>query len=340
MATVRRSLSNAWGVLRDAFEDLFYHQYPWQMAAALSYYTLLSLAPLLLVVIASAGLIWGEEAVREQLVHEIQWLTGEEGAKVIRTVIANAAHPGRGVVSMVIGVVTLLVGATTVFAQLQTALNQIWEVQPATTTSAVRSLIRSRLVSLAMVLAIGFLLLISLVISAVLAALRKYLADVVPANLEAWSLLNQGASLVVVALLIAMIFKVLPDARVLWRDVWIGAATTSVLFTLGKYVIGLYLGQASIGSTFGAAGSVVVLMVWTYYAALIFFYGAEITKVSAKRRRGAVVPAGYAVRQHTIRVQERPRESEVEGAEGEREAGKRARLEKKGPRPKREKVRS
>jgi membrane protein len=199
-------------------------------------------------------------------------------------------------VSVVIGIVTLIIGASTVFGQLQSALNQIWEVEAAPAKSAIGSFIRTRVLSLAMVIGIGFLLLVSLIVSAALAALDGYLQTrtALPAGL--WQALNLLTSLGIIALLFALMFKLLPDVKLAWRDVWFGAFVTAALFTAGKYLIGLYLGHASIGSSYGAAGSVVVLMVWVYYSSLIVFLGAEITQVRRSRRLGeSAAPAEHAV---------------------------------------------
>lgn len=260
--------------------------HPLQLSAALSYYTLLSLAPIVLVTVALTGLIFGRDAVQGQIVTEIRGLVGEAGAEVIQSVIQNASTPETGVFSLVIGLLTLLVGATSVFVQLQDALDQIWGVEAKATGNAIWSFIKDRLLSLAMVLGIGFLLLVSLIVSAGLSAWSGWSTKT---GLGAYPVVLQIANTLisfgVITLLFAMIFKFLPDVRLAWRDVWFGAVVTSALFTAGKYLIGLYLGRASIGSAYGAAGSVVVLLVWIYYAALILLFGAEITRIRARRTR-------------------------------------------------------
>jgi membrane protein len=274
----------------------FLENNPFQLAAALSYYTLLSLAPILLVVVGMVGLVFGGDVVREGVVTQMRGLVGEAGAEVIRTVIAEAGRPGKGVVSLVIGIVTLIIGASTVFGQLQSALNRIWEVEAAPAKNAIGSFIRTRILSLAMVIGIGFLLLVSLIVSAALAALDGYLQTTTALPAGLWQALNLLTSLMIIALLFAMMFKLLPDVKLAWRDVVFGAFVTAALFTAGKYLIGLYLGHASIGSSYGAAGSVVVLMVWVYYSALIVFLGAEITQVRWRRRRGtSAAPSEHAV---------------------------------------------
>jgi membrane protein len=258
---------------------------PMELAAALSYYTLLSLAPLVLVTVAVADLVFEQSAVEGRVVTEMRGLVGDEGASVVQTVLQNANNPAKGRISVVIGIVVLLVGATTVFVQLQTALNRIWKVDVKPHKSAIWRFIKERLLSLAMVLAVGFLLLVSLVVSTALSAIDDSALPTVTAAPAVLYALHTLVSLVVITLLFAMIFKVLPDAQVTWRDVWFGATTTSVLFTLGKSLIGLYLGRTAVGSAYGAAGSLVVLTVWVYYAAMIVFFGAELTFIQSRRHR-------------------------------------------------------
>jgi len=258
---------------------------PMELAAALSYYTLLSLAPLVLMTVAVAGLIFERATVERRIVTEMGLLIGSEGSEVVQTVLRHARDPAKGTLSVVIGTAVLLLGATTVFAQLQSSLNRIWKMEESSHGSAgmLWLFVKERLLSLAMVLAVGFLLLVSLVISAAVAAIGEALGGVSNAGivLEALNLL---VSLIVVTALFATIFKVLPDAPVAWRDVWVGAVTTSVLFTVGKSLIGLYLGRTSIGSPYGAAGSLVVMTVWVFYASMIVFLGAELTYLRSKQR--------------------------------------------------------
>lgn len=277
----------------------FLEDSPFQLSAALSFYTVLSLSPLVLIIVAAAGLVWGEQPVRSELLTQIRELIGHAGAETVRTVLESTSLSGQSVGSMTVGVITLLFGATTVFAQLQSSLNQIWRVKTPVNTVTRRgllwSLIRTRLLSLALVLAVGFLLLVSLVVSATLAALQGYLSRTFPGGGTLWQVLNFLVSLLVISVLIAMVYRVLPDVRLGWPDVWVGAVTTSVLFGIGKFLIGLYLGHASIGSSYGAAGSLVVFLVWVYYSSLIMFFGAEITFVYAQHRRRRVRPTEHAV---------------------------------------------
>ena len=264
---------------------------PMELAAALSYYTLLSLAPLVLVAVAVAGLVFERTTVESRIATEMRLLVGDEGSEVVKTVLRHAADPAQGTPSVLIGTAMLLLGATTVFVQLQNSLNRIWNVEERSRrgVGVLWLFVKERLLSLAMVLAVGFLLLVSLVISAAVAALGETALGVASHAGAVLEGLNLLVSLVVVTFLFATTFKVLPDAPVAWRDVWLGAITTSVLFTVGKSLIGLYLGRASIGSLYGAAGSLVVMTVWVFYASLIMFLGAELTYLRSRRSR---TPAG------------------------------------------------
>jgi membrane protein len=281
-----------WSIFSDSFKAFVANE-PFRLAAALSYYSLLSMAPLLLIVIGMAGFFFGEGAVREELVQQVRTLTGEEGAALVRTVIINAERLDRDVYSLLLGGGLMLFGATTVFAQLQGALNHVWSVEAAP-ENALLGFLRHRLLSFALILSLGFLLMVSLIASAILAAVQGYLDTVGFATIGWWRFVNSAVSFAFATALIAMIFKYLPDALIGWRDVWLGALITALLLAAGRSMIGLYLGQASIGSVFGAAGSVVVFMVWIYYAALIFFFGAVITRVVARYRGERIKPSDHA----------------------------------------------
>jgi membrane protein len=250
-----------------------------RLGAALSYYSLFSLAPLLIVVIAVAGLVFGQDAAQGRIVAELASLLGESGARAVEDLIENSRKVETGVLATAVGVVTLLLGATGAFAELKAALNVVWDVP--SPPGGLMGLVRGRLAAFALVLAVGFLLLVSLVVSAAISATDTILARVVSKPEALLQALNTALSLAVITVLFALIFKFLPDTHVSWRDVWIGAGVTSALFTLGKLLIGLYLGRSGLGSTYGAAASVVVLMVWVYYAAQVFFFGAELTQAYA-----------------------------------------------------------
>lgn len=264
-----------------------------QLGAALAFYSILSLAPLLVIAISIAALAFGEEAARGELVEQMQDMVGIEGAQAIQSLLEHAQAPGRGLLPTILGIGTLLLGATGVFGQLQSSLNTIWEVQPKP-GRGIWDFARDRFLSLTMVLGTGFLLLVSLVLSAVIAALGSFVGDQWPATEALWQFGNTGVSFLVVTLLFALIFKFLPDVEVRWSDVWVGALLTALLFTFGKYLIGLYLGKSALGSAYGAAGSFVVLIVWIYYSAQILFFGAELTQVYARRYGRGMVPKSGA----------------------------------------------
>ena len=261
--------------------------HPFELAAALSYYTLLSLAPLLLMSVAVAGLVFDRAVVEGRIVNEMRILVGPEGSEVVETVLRHTRDPHKGRLSVIVGISVLFLGATSVFVQLQMALNRIWKVEESPHANVLWVFVKDRLLSLAMVLGVGFLLLVSLLVSAAIAAVGESAVGDVSEPALLLKSANLVVSLLVITILFAAIFKVLPDAQVAWREVWVGAVTTSVLFTVGKGFIGLYLGHATLGSPYGAAGSVVVMTVWVYYASLIVLFGAELTYVRCRRRSGA-----------------------------------------------------
>ena len=282
-------------LVKRTFIDWYDDRAP-HMAAALAYYTTFALAPILVIVIGVAGLVFGEDAVRGQLVRELSSLVGVHAAETISKAVASASDFGSSIWATIIGIVTLLVGATGVFVELQDALNIIWKVPPRPGTGW-KLVLRERFLSFAMILGIGFLLLVSLVVSAGVTALNTFFEGW---SLYGWALqgLNIGIGLLVTSGLFAMIFKLLPDTSVRWRDVVLGAVATAVLFTVGRVLIGLYLGQSSVSSAYGAAGSLAVLLVWVYYSAQIVFLGAEFTHAVAVRHGHAngIVAATGAVR--------------------------------------------
>lgn len=293
---MKRRLGVAVSLLKESFNQWMDDQAP-VLGAALSYYTVFSLAPLLVLAIAIAGMAFGEEAARGEIVGAIQGLVGREGGLAVQTMIENASRPSEGILATVIGVAVLLFGASGAFAQLQNALNVIWKVA-VNSNFSIGVFLKRRFFSFAMVLSVGFLLLVSLAISAALAALGKFFAGALPGGEGFWQVANFLISLGVVTLLFAMIFKFVPDARIAWGDVWIGALLTAVLFSVGKFLMGLYLGSSTIGSTFGAAGSLVVLLIWIYYSAQILFFGAEFTRVYALRYGSGLrpVPGAHLIR--------------------------------------------
>ena len=283
-----------WKFLRDIATQWFEDE-PFQLAAALSYYTLFSLAPILIIAIALAGFFFDREAATNQIVQTFQGFVGQESAKAVQEMIRNASSkPKTGMISTVVGIVVLVFGAGGVVGQLQSSLNRIWGV----TTKPGRGIwdfVRERFVSFAMVLGVGFLLLVSLVITAILTHLTLYIGSLIGGAAVMAYALDLVMSFGFVTVLFAMIYKFLPDVRIQWRDVWIGAALTSVLFTLGKFLIGFYLGTSGVTSAFGAAGSLITVLLWVYYSSLIFFFGAEFTQIYASRYGSGVVPAENAV---------------------------------------------
>ena len=278
-----------WLTLAKSAVSSWLDDYAPSMGAALSYYTVFSLAPLLLIVVSVAGLVFGEEAVRGELFGQLQGLMGADAAQAVQGLLASASKPSHGVLGTVIGVAVLLFGATTVFGELQDDLDRIWRA-PARKGSGVWSLLRARLLSFGMILALAFLLMVSLVIGAVISALGKWWGPM----FGGWEVLAQVVNLVVgfvlTTAIFAIIYKMMPRVRVRWHDVWIGAVVTALLFTIGKFLIGLYIGKSGVASGYGAAGSLIVVFLWVYYSAQIFLLGAEFTWVYA-RTHGSMQPA-------------------------------------------------
>jgi membrane protein len=265
-----------------------------RLGASLAYYTLFSLAPILLVVIAIAGFAFGEEAVRGQIVAQLDHLVGPEGAEAIQALLQGARRESGGILATVLGTITFLLATTGAFLELQFALNRVWRVQPKPGLS-VRAFLVDRLRSFGIVVAIGFLLLVSLAVSAALAALGDVLGRA-PGLPAVWMVVNAVLGFAVVAVLFALLFKYLPDVELRWRDVWLGGAVTALFFTAGKQLIGLYLGKSATASSYGAAGSVVVLMLWVYYTSQVVLLGAEFTRVFTRRNRSRPAPQEFAER--------------------------------------------
>lgn len=285
---------SVWGLLKETFVSWDEDRIP-RLAAALSYYTVFALAPLLIIAIAIAALFFEEAQVRTSILNELGGLIGSSGRKAIEMLIEGARQPQTGTIATIIGIITLLVAAGGLFGQLQDALNTIWEVQPKP-GRGIWGILRDRFFSFAMVLGSGFLLLVSLLISTALAAAGQWIAGAAYGETAMWQAISFGVSFGVTALLFALIFKVLPDARVRWKDVWIGAIVTALLFSLGRFLISWYLGQAATESTYGAAGSLVALLIWVYYSSQILFLGAEFTQVYARTYGSRIEPTENAVR--------------------------------------------
>jgi membrane protein len=286
----RKSL---WQFLKDVFTEWIEDE-PFLLASSLSYYTLFSLAPLLIIAIAVAGFVFGRAAAQNQIVETIGEMIGPESAQAIQGMIENASNkPKTGMISTVLGAVALLFGAGGVVGQLQTSLNKIWGVVPKS-GQGVWGFIRQRFISFAMVLAVGFLLLVSLVVTALLTGLSQFMENLIGGAAFIAHLLDILISFGFVTVLFAMIYKFVPDIQIQWKDVWIGAALTSILFTIGKFLIGLYLGSSGVTSVYGAAGSLIMVLLWVYYSSLIFLLGAEFTQGYASTYGSGVTPATNA----------------------------------------------
>jgi len=269
-----------WHLARQALSS-WSDDYASSMGAALAYYTMFSIAPLLLIVVSVAGLVFGDEAARGEVFGQLEHLMGAQGASAVQGLLQSVNKPDESSIAALIGTSVLIIGATTVFAELQSSLDRIWRAPVRKPESGIWALIRSRLLSFGLIMGLGFLLMVSLVLSAGLAALGKWWAPF----FGGWATLAEVVNLVVgfglITVIFAMIYKIMPRAHVQWRDVWVGAGVTSLLFAIGKSLIGLYIGRSSVASGFGAAGSLAVLLVWVYYSAQIFLMGAEFTWVYA-----------------------------------------------------------
>ncbi len=265
-----------WLLVKTAF-NAWYDDYAQSMGAALAYYTMFSITPVLLIAISIAGLVFGEEAARGEIAEHLENLMGPQGALAVQSLLDSVRAPAQGLTATVVGVVLLLVGATSVFGELQNALDRIWRAPGRLTAGGLLGLVRSRLLSFGMILGIGFILMVSLVFSAALSALTKWWSPAFGEMALAAHVVNLGFSFALTTGMFALIYKIMPRVRIAWSEVRIGAALTALLFTVGKAVIGFYIGRSGVASGFGAAGSLVALMVWVYYSAQIFLMGAEFT---------------------------------------------------------------
>jgi membrane protein len=290
-----------------------------RLGAALAYYTIFSIPPLLLLLIGMAGTLFGRDAVQERMVRSIEQMTGPQGAEAVRGMLAVDPGQRRGTIATVIGAITLLLGASGVFGQLKDALNTLWGVRPKP-GKGLWSFFRSYFLSLVALFGTGFLLIVSLAANAMLGAFGEYLERALPGGAGLWQTINVFITWFVIAFLFGMMFKYIPDAKVAWRDALVGGLVTSGLFTAGQAAIGFYLGRSNVGSAFGAAGSLVILLVWVYYSALILFFGAEFTKTFAKHVGAGLRPLGNAepITEEARREEGIPRDDD---RERERRAG-------------------
>jgi membrane protein len=288
-------MKDALALLKQAAWDWFDDQAT-TLGAAVAYYTVFSLAPLFIITISIAGFVFGREAAQGQIFEQLRALIGETSAAAVEDVVQSAtSKPATGVVATIVGFLALIIGASGVFAQMQASLNAIWRVQPKPGRGVFWGLVRDRILSFGFILIVGFLLLISLILSAIIAFIGEWFGGFVPGTEILIQILNAIISLAVITMLFAMIFKFLPDIEIAWRDVWIGALITAALFTVGKEILGLYLGKSGLASSYGAAGSLIVLLVWVYYSAQIVFFGAEFTKAYAKKFGSHVTPTEIAM---------------------------------------------
>lgn len=284
-----------WELLKLTFAE-WTNDDAFELSAALAFYTIFSIAPVLLIAVGVASFFFAPGTAADRIVGEMGTMIGTQGANAVKQVIESSRGFGKGVWAVSVGIITLITGATAVFGELQSALNRMWDVQAKPDRGVILSFIVDRLRSFAIAVCVGFLLLVSLVVSAAISGLQDYLDQWLPGIPWVWQTANSVSSFLVIGVLFALIYKFLPDVVIAWKDVWIGAAVTALLFSGGKYAIGIYLGRTATTSAFGAAGSLVVLLFWVYYSALISFLGAEFTQVYARRYGPGIQPKRHAVR--------------------------------------------
>lgn len=287
------SLQTLWKLLKQSYQE-FQDDKASQLAAALSYYTAVSIAPMLIFLLLILGFVMGQDVAQSQLVRQLEGVLGSEGMEFINTIIENAEQPTAGSIAGILSLLTLIWGSANVFSHLQDTLNVIWDVtiKP---SGGWKLTLRKRLLSFTLVLGIGFLLAVSLVLSAALSLISSSLSGLLPSFDLLWQGVEYAISFGVMMLLFAAMFKVLPDVHIPWRIVWPGAMVTALLFTIGKLILSLYIGQAAPGSAYGTAGSVIVFLLWVYYSAMILFFGAEITQVYAAQRGESIQPEEHAM---------------------------------------------
>lgn len=290
----KKNLASGWTVLKNTFNG-FVEDRALKLSAALSYYTVFSMAPLLLLLISLAGVFFGRDAIQGHVFSEMNGLIGNEAAKQVQDIIRNMELSGKTNLTIVIGAITLLIGATSVFGEIQDSINLIWKVKAKPKRGWVK-LLKDRLLSSSIIVGLGFLLIVSLLVNGVLLAVNNWFQGYFPdVTIFVFNIINIVISFAVITLLFGVIFKVLPDAKIAWKDVRIGAFFTACLFMLGRYIIGLYIETTSTGSAYGAAGSLIVILVWVYYTAAILYFGAEFTKCYAEHIGAKIEPADYAV---------------------------------------------
>ncbi len=298
----RISAKGIWEILKESFKG-FGQDKLTRLSGSLAYCTIFSFGPLLIVIIFLSSIIFGQQAVEGQIYRHLDDFLGRDTALQLQEIIKNATIKGKGTLAAIIGFVTLIFAATTVFAEIQDSINSIWGLKPKPKKSWLK-ILKNRLLSFSVIISLGFLLVVSLGISAVIDALSDYLQSVFPdVAVIIFYIINQLMTLIIVGSIFAVVFKVLPDAKIRWKDVFAGAAVTAILFMLGKFAISFYISKASIGTTYGAAGSLVVLLIWTYYSSLILYFGAEFTKAYAVKYGLPIYPNDYAVTVKQVEVE-------------------------------------
>jgi membrane protein len=291
-----------WKVLKDSFSS-FSDDKVTKLSASLAYYTVFSMGPLLILIISLCGIFLGREAMEGQVYHQLEGFMGKDTAAQLQGIIKNAAISGKGPIALVIGAVTLLIGATTVFGEIQDSINGIWGVKPKPKRGWLKML-QNRFLSFSVIVSLGFILLVSLAVTSVVDGLNDVLARrFSEVSVIFFYIVNQVVTLAVISFIFGVIFKVLPDAKIKWRDVMLGSIVTGLLFMVGKFGISIYISKSNVGSTFGAAGSLVIVLLWTYYSALILYYGAEFTKAYAVSYGSPIHPNHYAVTTRQVEVE-------------------------------------
>jgi membrane protein len=303
----KRKLTLYWGLLKDAFNG-FMDDRALKLSASLSYYTIFSLSPMLIVIISISSLFYGREAIEGEISEQIQDLVGTQAAAQIEELLRNAQLSQQSGLAAVIGIGTLVIGATGIFAEIQDSINSIWGVKPKPKQGWLKYIV-NRLLSFSMIVSIGFLLLVSLVINAAIDLFSRELEEWLDSvTIYVFYVVNLALVASVITVLFALIYRVLPDGRLRWKDAFVGAAFTALLFMIGKFVIGAYLSQPSVSSTYGAAGSVIILLLWVYYSAAILFFGAEFTKAYANKLGKGITPKDHAVLVQSREIVQQPEE--------------------------------
>jgi membrane protein len=298
-------LRTAWDVLKQTVLN-FFQDDSFSYASSIAFYTIFSLPAILIISLSIGATVYERDVVQQELINQVGRLIGKESAADVEQILLNAALDSRGTLAKIVGIATLIFSATTVFISLQASLNKIWGIKPKPERGIVKYLI-DRLLSLAMVMSIGFLLLVSLVFDAALVMIQNSLSKI----LSGWTLylvavMNIVISLALITLIFAVLFKVLPDAKIKWKDVWVGSLVTTAFFAAGKYLIGFYLGNSSVNSAYGAAGSLVIILIWVYYSTVIFLFGAELTSVYAEKLGRDIQPYHHAVKVQLVEVEKEP----------------------------------